>query len=265
MIIDAHVHAWAPDTVLSDGRDYTPGSAAPAETLLAQMDAHGVEAAVLVQPSFLGGDNRYLLDAMRRWPDRFGGVAVLPATASRTELEDLRAAGVTGLRLNLTYGAPPDTGDATHRRLFERAASVGLHLQVHLDGPQFPRVLRPILEAGCRVVVDHFGRPDPARGANDPGWRAVLDLAGQGEHAVKLSAPYRLAGVDPAPLARELLAAFGPERLVWGSDFPWTRFEAGRSYRQCLDWLADWVTDPGQRATILGASAATLYGFADAA
>ena len=261
MIIDSHVHAWADHTPLSLGRDYTPSHASPVDALLVQMDAHGVDGAVLVQPSFLGTDNGYLLGAIRDHPDRFRGVAVVAPQTGEAELEDLRAAGVAGLRFNLTHGAAPDFRSDALQALLARTVAADLHVQLHLDAAQLPDVLSPVRAAGCRIVVDHFGRPSPALGADDPAWAQLIDLGAAGPHVVKLSAPYRLAGVDPAALAGRLLAAFGAERLVWGSDFPWTRFEAGRSYRQCLDWIALWAPESADRSRILGPSAAALYRF----
>lgn len=261
MIVDAHVHTWSAASNLAADRTYTPPAAPPVDTLLGLMDDHGVDVAVLVQPSFLGTDNGYLLDAIRRWPDRFRGVAVVDPAISVDAVEDLRSAGIAGLRLNIaSSGIAPDLESDRYRSLFERAVRAGLHIQLHLDGPGLPGVLPPVLEAGCRIVIDHFGRPDPAKGMNCSGWAAMRDLAGQGDHVVKLSGPYRLGGLDPAPLARDLLSTFGPDRLVWGSDFPWTRFEDGRSYAQCRQWLDDWVPCPDDRAGILGAAAVDLYG-----
>ncbi|MFC7208694.1 amidohydrolase family protein [Comamonas endophytica] len=83
---------------------------------------------------------------------------------------------------------------------------------------------------------------------------------------VKLSAAYRNASDSPdrdAPAAREcarqLLAAFGPQRLVWGSDWPHTQHRHLADYGTSLAALADWVPDAAQRREILGATAAELF------
>ena len=72
----------------------------------------------------------------------------------------------------------------------------------------------PILEAaGARIVIDHFGHPDPHAGRNCAGFQAVLRSIERGRTWVKLSVAYRLtwaeagqAKRDPASvvLAREL-------------------------------------------------------------
>lgn len=261
MRIDSHVHVWAADTPLLPGRRYTPAHLAPVDTLLSVLDAHGVDGAVLVQPSFLSTDNAYLLKALTQHPDRFRGVAVVDAEAGQSALEDLRAAGIAGLRLNLMHGPLPDLSTDRWRGLFARAASVGLHIQLHLDASMAAAVLPPILDAGAVVVIDHFGRPDPGLGAEDPAWRSILDLGHDGRHRVKLSAPYRLGGVVPETLMPALLTTFGPDGLLWGSDFPWTRHEEGRTYRACVEGVLDWLPTPAAGPYVLGRTAVSLYGF----
>lgn len=261
MIIDSHVHVWAEETPLAPTRSYTPEGCLPIDALLRLFDAHGVDGAVLVQPQFLGTDNTYLLQALADHPDRVRGVAVVDVDSTEAALQELRAVGVMGVRLNFTHNAIPDVSTDLWRRFFRRLRSVDLHVQVHLDGPHWPTVLPPIVEAGCTVVVDHFGRPDPSFGVDDPGWKSVLDLANDGRHRVKLSAPYRLGGQDEAPLAAALIGRFGADALVWGSDCPWTRFEDGRSYQTCLGWAEAWLPDSSARSSVLGATAAALYGW----
>src|SRR5207302_9881463 len=60
------------------------------------------------------------------------------------------------------------------------------------------------------------------------------------EHVwVKVSAPYRSA--DAERMLNRILGDTGRDRLLWGSDWPWTRHEQGRTYAGCLDWLRDRV------------------------
>jgi predicted TIM-barrel fold metal-dependent hydrolase len=102
------------------------------------------------------------------------------------------------------------------------------------------------------VVVDHFGKPDPARGLADPGFQTLLAAGREGAPLlVKLSAPYRCHGAEVGPYAEALLDALGPERLLWGSDWPWTQHEAGMTYDRAFDWLVDWLPDGEGQAGIL--------------
>ena len=67
---------------------------------------------------------------------------------------------------------------------------------------------------------------------------------------------YLLASL-PAHAAR-LLAGFGSDRVVWASDFPWTKHEQGRSYGDALDVLKLCVPDEECRRANLGANVARL-------
>ena len=231
MIIDSYVHVWAEETPLAPTRSYTPEGCLPIDALLRLLDAHGVDGAVLVQPQFLGTDNTYLLQALADHPDRVRGVAVVDVDSTEAALQDLRAVGVMGVRLNFTHNAIPDAWTDLWRRLFHasgRRTCMFKFISTAHTGRPFPANRG----GGCTVVVDHFGRPDPSFGVDDPGWKSVLDLADDGRHRVKLSAPYRLGGQDEAPLAAELIKRFGADALVWGSDCPWIRFEDGRAIRR---------------------------------
>ncbi|MFQ5937618.1 MAG: amidohydrolase family protein, partial [Acidiferrobacterales bacterium] len=221
----------------------------------------GVDGAVLVQPSFLGTDNQYLVEALGTYRNRFRGVAVVSPTITEAELDAMATAGVVGIRLNFMYGKLPDLTAQRYQELFMRTAEHGWHIQIHLDGPRWLSVLPPLLNSGAVLVFDHFGRPDPRQGVHCPGWHALLEAGRSGHHWVKLSAPYRLGGLDPHTLTNALLDAFGPDRLVWASDFPWTQFEQGQRYAEHLKNLDLWINDPDVRAQVLGLNPATLYGF----
>jgi len=127
-------------------------------------------------------------------------------------------------------------------------------------------VVGPLLAQGCTVVVDHFGRPDPHTGANDPGFRYLLSVAATGRVWVKLSAAYRSAPGDDGTalgtaLASQLLDAYTPERLVWGSDWPHTQHQQLVDYAATRRALDQWVPDAAQREWILTRSARALYRF----
>ncbi len=122
-------------------------------------------------------------------------------------------------------------------------------------------MLPAIRDSGVRVVVDHFGSPDPARGVACAGFQAVLAGVRAGDTFVKLSAPYRQGGADPQRYVDALLDAAGPRQLVWASDWPFVSHEDEISYRDCVQWLADWVPDEATRRVILAETPAGLFGF----
>ena len=63
---------------------------------------------MLVQPSFLGTDNSYLVAALKEQPQRLRGVVVVDPMIAQSELDDLSTAGVVGVRLNLIGVDLPD-------------------------------------------------------------------------------------------------------------------------------------------------------------
>ena len=251
---DCHAHIY--EAVVPRGRPrYLPSRLAPLGDWRAELGANGLSGGVLVQPSFFGTDNSQMLGALARLPvGRFAGVAVVDLSTSTAELAALGRAGVRGLRWNLIEGAPlPDPEDPEVRAFLERLAAVGLHLELQLEGPRLAHYLPRLAARATCLVVDHFGLPATADPACDPGLRAIAAAAPSGRLWVKLSAPYRSAA-GPAH-ARALQAALGPERLVWGSDWPWTRHEAGRDYAALL---ADQVATGGSIAA-LNAASVELY------
>ncbi len=75
--IDCHAHVFSRDLELAAVRRYTPGYDATLAQYLSHLHAHGLSHGVLVQPSFLGTDNRYLLAALRQAPEQLRGVVVV--------------------------------------------------------------------------------------------------------------------------------------------------------------------------------------------
>ncbi len=257
--MDCHAHVFTRACRLAPERRYTPAEEAPLASYLAVLDRHGMSHGVLVQPSFLGSDNGYLLDCLRQVPERLRGIVVVTPEVSDRELDAMAAAGVVGIRLNLIgLEDPAEVARHCDRVLLQRIAARGWHVEIHATGAVFAAALDRALSSDAPVAVDHFGRPDPRAGADDPGFRALLSLAGHPLLWVKLSGPYRFAQ-DPGPFAAALFEAFGGERLLWGRDWPWTQHEAGHDYAAGLSWLEDWVPDREQRRRVLGANAARLY------
>ncbi|MSP88280.1 MAG: hypothetical protein EXQ92_05630 [Alphaproteobacteria bacterium] len=261
--IDTHAHVFRRDLPLMPGFRHAPEHDALLPELLDIFNGHGITHGVLTAPSFYGTDNSFLLAALAAAPDRLRGTVIVDSTIPRDRLEALSAQGVIGIRLNMLRRPDlPDLRSAAWRRVLEDAAALDWHLEIYVEGPRLPGLLAPALETGIKVVIDHFGSPDPALRLDCPGFRIVLDAVGTGRIWVKLSAPYRLGGVDPKPYAAALLHAGGPERLVWASDWPWTQNSAGHTYAKVLGWLDRWVPDPAQRRIILDDTPRAVFGFA---
>lgn len=91
----------------------------------------------------------------------------------------------------------------------------------------------------CELVIDHFGRTPVSDESG--GFDSLLDIARRKDIWFKFSAPYRFGSQAGKDCAAILVDTLGTERVVWGSDWPWTQFEDRHTYADCLSWLSDWV------------------------
>ena len=262
--IDTHAHCFLRNLPLAPARRYTPAYDAALQTYLARLDRAGLSHGVLIQPSFLGTDNSYLVDSLRQAAGRLRGVVMLPPECEEETIHALDAAGVVGVRLNLIGLDSPDLSAPVWRRHLRLLADLGWQVEIQSEARRLPALLPFLWEMGLTVVVDHFARPDVALGIDDPGFRALLAQARQGDVWIKLSGAYRLGdqGGDMAgQIAPLLLDAFGPDRLLWGSDWPHTQFESAELDDMGLGLLSRWLPDAALRRSILGDNAARLFRF----
>jgi len=228
--IDCHCHVLDPARFpYRDDTPYRPtgqeiGTAAQMEHVFA---AYGIQRALVVGPnSGYEDDNRCLLDAIGGAAGRWKGIAVVPHDIPMTELEHLRARGIVGVAFNATFHGTDHYRDATE--LLARLAALDMCVSLQVERDQLV-ALAPMLErSGVRVLVDHCGRPSPAAGVGQAGFRELLRLAGTDRVYVKLSGYLKWAGgpypYDVArPYVDALLDAFTPRRCLWASDWPFLR------------------------------------------
>jgi predicted TIM-barrel fold metal-dependent hydrolase len=236
--IDAHSHIWTPDVAhypLAPGfrtADMQPPSFTAQELLALCRDA-GVGRVNLIQMSFYAFDNRYMLDMIKLYPDRFVGTAIvdpLSADPGRS-MRELAPRGVRAFRLQPQYSKQPPahwlepTGYAA---MFATAAQTGQALSclIGADGfPEVDRMCRRFPEA--TAIIDHLGRigADPAGTINDADVAALVALAQHPKLFVKVGAFYALGKKKPpytdlAPLIQKVVQAFGARRCMWESDCP---------------------------------------------
>lgn len=256
--VDTHVHLFERGLTLAPDRRYSPAYDALPKVLLGEMERAGIDRAVVIQPSFLGTDNSYLLGVLARAPDRFAGVAVVGMATRRPELEHLRQAGVVGVRINCIGKDAAALDVVAFARLADELAATDLVLEIQAEGHQWRRIAPELRSFGCPVVVDHFGRTHP--GDASGGFEALLDAAASSDNVwFKFSAPYRLPAGAAVQCAGAILKAVGTARVIWGSDWPWTQFEQRRDYRETLDWLSGWVPEAAARHKILTANVTRLF------
>jgi predicted TIM-barrel fold metal-dependent hydrolase len=259
-VVDAHAHIFTPDMPVADSAWMKPDYAFTAEDYLRVLDAHGVHFGVIAGISIYGRYNDYMIGQLRRQPRLRGTVNIDPAT-DRYTLERMKADGVVGVRLQLSRRRElPDLAGEDYRLLLRRVADLNWHVHLALEGAQMPAVLPKLEASGVRVVLDHFGHPDPRDGLASEGFQAVLRSIGKGRTWVKLSAGYRLTwqargsgAPDPAAMqlardaAARLLQEAGPERLLWGSDAPFVGHETSLTFADTLRSFAEWVPQAAAR------------------
>jgi predicted TIM-barrel fold metal-dependent hydrolase len=263
--IDSHAHVFAPGLPVAAQRRYTPDYAATLEQYLKRLDEQGLVSGVLVQPSFLGTDNAYLLEALRQAAGRCRGVAVVDPDVDFNELETMDGAGVVGARLNL-FGRPlPDFTQAAWQGFFEKLNALDWHVEVHCPYQQLPAVMPALLEKAGKIVVDHLGRPDFKQGVRLEQLEYLCSLAASGRVWVKLSGDYRIwpeGSIEGCEaVVQYLIDSFGTRRLMWGSDWPHTEHESLSSVRKSLHWLINAVASQEDLAEILSHTPKSFFRF----
>ena len=267
---DCHSHVFGPVARFpyAAERSYTPDDA-PLEAYLAMLDRLGFERGVLVQPSAYDRDNRALLDALARAPQRLRGVGVAGAELTAADLRAWHAAGVRALRANefRRDGKPYYKNGvrlAEIEPLLPRMADLGWHLELWIDARDLPDMRPALARVPVPVVVDHMGRMDYRHGVEDPGFQALVRGVGEGRLWAKLSGTYRLGASPPdyahaRPFHAALVAA-NPGQLVWGTDWPHPRPEGPvPDVARLLEVVLEWTPDPVPRRSILVDNPGRLY------
>ena len=249
---DGHAHVFRADLPMAASRRYSPKEDATLIDFIGLLRRAGLDGAILIQPSFLGADNTYLFDALFEAATyegmTFRGVAVLDPDRL-PNLGRLKEAGFIGVRLNVVG----EQGRAFEKLtlsddLLRRIDRMGWHLELHCEGAYLAPLLAGALDRCATVVVDHFGLPEAGSRSDCPGQKAIL-AAPRGRVFVKASAPYRVfpdmtskAAADHClAILKRLHDHLGPDQLLWGSDWPWTRFEAAHSYSDLMAWKGHWL------------------------
>lgn len=272
MRIDAHQHVWR----LARGdygwltpalaplyRDFAPADLAP---LLAR---HRIARTVLVQAAPTVAETRFLLEV----------AAATPFVAGVVGWADFAAADapdvITALAADpLLVGLRPMVQDIADDDWLLRAdlapafAALGAHGLV-FDALVLPRHLSRLLvlldrHPALPVVVDHGAKPFIRDGRLDP-WRAdMAAVAARPNTVCKLSGLVTEAGAGWTaetlrPYVDHLLSAFGPQRLLWGSDWPVVNLAGGYDrWSAATEALLAGLGET-DRAAIRGGNAARIY------
>lgn len=250
-LVDTHAHVYTLDMPLAGTAWHKPPNDAPIEDYIDTLDKHGVNFAVLAAASIYGDYNDYQLEAVRRYKRLRTTVIVKPDTDIYT-LRRMNEAGVVGIRFQFrNVASPPDLTSSEYRVLLRRVADLGWHVHLHDDGARLPAYISAIENAGPRLVIDHMGRPTPGLGIASSGFQTVLRALDHGRTWVKISGGFRIEPESYASvIVTKLLEHVGPQRLLWGSDWPFAAFESQMTYAAALDAYKRYVPDASVRLAI---------------
>ena len=282
-VIDAHAHVFRPAAISPRAFDQLAPAErdAPVEDLLELMAISGVDAAVLVP---LDAHDDYVTRVLAEYPKTFAAIAV----ATPVELRAGGARGVESLRerrnrfsfhgLRTQWLGEPGqpVTDSPALPVLRYLAEQGLLLWTYLSPdqlPLLPEVVRELPE--LRVVLNHLGfcphdmqidehrRPRFDNPFPESTVQQVLRLSEAGGVHLMVSGQYALSTQEPPypdlfQVTRRFAEAYGPERLLWASDYPWTRDVPG--YRALLDVVPAVLPDLDAEslAHVLGGTARKL-------
>ena len=262
--VDAHVHIWTDDFQkypLAQG--FNPQEMAPRvfsyHDILHYAKPNGVDRIVLVQMSYYGFDNSYMLDVIRRLPEVFRGIAVVDWNSSDLEakMKGLAQHGVRGFRIS-PQNLPAETcldGKGLDR-MFRCGAKENLAMCLLINPDALPAVRRRCENfPDTPVVIDHLARVGISGPITEDDMQALCVLAHYPKVKIKVSAFYAFRKTKPphldlAPLIKRVHEAFGSKRLMWGSDCPFqvqseTYADSISLVRDHLDFLSsedkEWI------------------------
>jgi predicted TIM-barrel fold metal-dependent hydrolase len=256
--IDAHVHVWTPDTghyPLAAGYkkdDMKPTSFTP-EELFKHSKPVGVTRINLIQMSYYGFDNSYMLHMIALHRGVFSGTAIIdPAGKDPAALmKELAAKKVRAFRIypGLERGvkANEGKGDGWLRHegydiLFRAGARNDQAMSCLINPDALPDLDKMCAKyPDCPVIVDHLCRIGVDGTIRDRDVEALCALAKHKRVMVKVGAFYALGAkkapyTDLGPLIRKVVTAFGVKRCMWESDCPFQVVE-GHHYRDSIELI----------------------------
>lgn len=248
-LVDSHVHVWKRDPKFP----YAPGARDPGEDrtpemLLENMRANGIEKTVIIQVLYYMFDNSYARFVVNRYPQHFVAVCRVDprSPAAPDDLSKLiKEDKFQGVRIS-PNGTPPGewfSDESLMVPLWKRCQQLKTPMTVLMPIEKAPVAQKWIEKfPDLTVVIDHMAdcpidRPDLQL--------KLTALKRYPKVFVKISHTWSLSKEgfpfrDTFPLVQSLYEAFGPQRLMWGTDWPVSKRHA--SYAQTLAVVRDAMT-----------------------
>lgn len=264
-ICDCHFHVFAaPEKFpMVPTRGYEPPVLAIADyqRLFSPL---GIKRMVLVQPSCYGADNRYMLEELSGLGANGRAVVAVASDVTTDDLAAMHKAGARGIRVNAVGGSTLSLAQLA--AIAPKLHALGLHVQTFMPLGQLPTVEQALLATGLPIVLDHFGSVDSRLGLEQPTMQALARMLATGRVWVKLSAAFRITQAsapyqDLIPYAQALMN-LRPDRMVWGSDWPYIRFidQVAPNFNP-LEFFMDAIRSADHRQLLFTDNAKILYQF----
>ncbi|MGA7765290.1 MAG: amidohydrolase family protein [Candidatus Sulfotelmatobacter sp.] len=248
--VDAHVHIWTNDVYkyglasAFTAEDMKPPAYLP-DQILCHARPSRVDRVVLVQMNYYGFNNSYMLDAIKHFPQFFRGIAVVDGNSEAPDVEMRRLAklGVRGFRLYPEEASSSNLEKKGFAKMFRCGEKDRLALCFLVNPDALAAVDRQCKKFPyAPIVIDHLARIGYGGLTRDSDVRALCALSKHAQVWVKVSAFYALGQaksphLDLVPLIKRVYEAFGPRRLMWGSDCPFQ--VAQETYEDSISLIRD--------------------------
>lgn len=245
-IIDSHLHVWASPKEAAEKYPYFPGQeptlTGHVDYLLECMEEAGVAGALIVQPINHKFDHSYVTSVLKRYPSKFSGCCLAnPADdgSGIKQLEDLVSKdGYCAVRFNpYLWPSGQKMTNEIGKAMFSKAGELGVPvgfmcmkgLNLHFLEIEELCTLYP----STPVLIDHLGFCKPPTTDDESlAFSNLLKLSKFPQVHVKISALFRVSR-EPFPYKdlsssfSQVVASFGANRVMWGSDFPFVISECG--------------------------------------
>lgn len=268
--VDTHVHIFDQKYKLSTERGYNP----PDSTLADLDHLHevlGIDRVVFTQPSVYGTDNSAILDGMMSRNSKVANTAravvAVDGDVKESELEKFESLGVRGIRLNTDNkgGMPVDMSDIGE--LAEKIKDLGWHFEFLFPGKDILELMPTFKSLPIPMSIGHFAYQPATSGIDASGFKALLELAKEGNTWIKISGANRVSETDlppyddVKPMAQKLIDA-APERIMWGTDWPHpNKYEVNPNDGDLVNAFGEWVQDEAMRQKIMTDNPGEFYRF----
>ena len=244
-----------------------------------------MDGCMIVQPINYKFDHSYVADVIAEYPEKFKGMMLFDPSVKVAEdavkkVEQLLLQGFVGVRFNpyMFDGDMSEDGSsglAVYKKCAELKLPVGVMCFKGL-GLHFDDIVALIKKSpDTTLILDHFGftrlmlfneNDDPSLVQED--FDKLLSLAQYPNVYIKISALFRIAdlknGEDPYMDLKinrfdPILKAFGCERIMVGTDFPFVQLEE-IGYKGSIETVASWCSDDNAKNWVLGGTAERVFG-----